>query len=311
MRMGRKKLVGPKAMSSSRLYKYLDVQGAKLTLGNKNFKHAAPSDFDDVEELTVRSIFPEDEETAIREMESGFTDVIMMHLDDPPTCLNAGLRAKVALLQAVYKANPGAARLIKEAKAKGQVPEFFDPKEMRARNAAFVDETNQQMQAFRILCVSECNLSEEMWKRYAEDHKGIVLRITPNVAKDSKYQLFAPVAYRDSRPALYDSVLDFQEGSMFGDQQERIHQTMRKIIYTKTLPWSYEREHRLAIPLKEGEDWNIMPYHPEEISELYLGANQPSAVKADIVKLAQAVNPEIKIFDMACDKNGKLTFRPR
>jgi Protein of unknown function (DUF2971) len=298
-------------MSSPRLYKYLDVQGAKLTLGNKNFKHAKPSDFNDLEELTVRSIFPEDEETALREMESGFTDVIMGHLDDPPTCLNAGLRDKVALLQAIFKANPGAARLIKEAKTKGQVPEVFDPKQMKARNAAFVDEINQHMQSHRILCVSECHDSEEMWNRYAEGHKGIVLRITPNVAKDSEYQLFAAVSYHDSRPALYDSVLDFQEGSLFGDQQQRIHQTMRKIIYTKTLPWSYEREYRLAIPLKEGEDWNTMPYHPEEISELYLGANQPDALKAEIVKLAQAVNPEIKIFDAAHGKDGKLTFRPR
>jgi hypothetical protein len=293
------------------LYKYLDVQGAKLTLTNKNFKHAAPSDFNDLEELTVRSIFPEDEETALREMKSGFTDVIMRHLDDPPTCLNAGLRDKVTLLQTIFKANPEAARLIKEVKARGRVPEVFDPKQMKARNASFVEETNQHMQGFRILCVSKCNDSEEMWKRYAEDHKGIVLRITPNVAKDSKYQLFAPVTYHDSRPALYDSILDFQEGGLFGDQHERIHQIMRKIIYTKTLPWSYESEYRLAIPLKQGQDWNTMPYHPEEISELYLGANQTSALKAEIVKLAQAVNAEIKVFDMTHDKNGKLTFRPR
>jgi hypothetical protein len=27
------------------LYKYLDVQGAKLTLGNRTFKHAKPSTF--------------------------------------------------------------------------------------------------------------------------------------------------------------------------------------------------------------------------------------------------------------------------
>jgi hypothetical protein len=31
------------------LYKYLDVQGAKLTLGNNTFRHAKPSTFNDVE----------------------------------------------------------------------------------------------------------------------------------------------------------------------------------------------------------------------------------------------------------------------
>jgi hypothetical protein len=41
------------------LYKYLDVKGAKLTLGNNTFKHAKPSSFNDTEDVTISSIFPE------------------------------------------------------------------------------------------------------------------------------------------------------------------------------------------------------------------------------------------------------------
>ena len=51
------------------LYKYLDIQGAKLTLGNKTFKHAKPSDFNDVEDLTIRSIFPEETDLALKRLE--------------------------------------------------------------------------------------------------------------------------------------------------------------------------------------------------------------------------------------------------
>lgn len=36
------------------LYKYLDVKGAKLTLGNDTFRHAKPSDFNDVEDMAVQ-----------------------------------------------------------------------------------------------------------------------------------------------------------------------------------------------------------------------------------------------------------------
>jgi hypothetical protein len=39
------------------LYKYLDFQGAQLTLGNRTFKHAKPSDFNDTEDLTIQSTF--------------------------------------------------------------------------------------------------------------------------------------------------------------------------------------------------------------------------------------------------------------
>lgn len=67
------------------LYKYLDVQGAKLTLGNKTFKHAKPSDFNDVEDLTINSIFPEKTDLALKRLEDCFTDVLLQHLNDPPT----------------------------------------------------------------------------------------------------------------------------------------------------------------------------------------------------------------------------------
>src|SRR5450432_974358 len=66
------------------LYKYLDVQGAKLTLGNQSFKHAKPSDFNDTEDLTIQSIFPEDIETALKRASGGMLDVILTHLEVGP-----------------------------------------------------------------------------------------------------------------------------------------------------------------------------------------------------------------------------------
>ena len=42
--------------------------------------------------------------------------------------------------------------------------------------------------------------SERMWTEYAEKHQGVSLRIQPNLAKDSKFQLFRPVIYREKRP---------------------------------------------------------------------------------------------------------------
>ena len=90
------------------LYKYLDVSGAKLTLGNKKFKHARPSDFNDVEDLTIQSIFPEDTEEALKKIAGGFTDVILRHLDEEPTW-SSPMKEKVRAIQQIYRANPGAA----------------------------------------------------------------------------------------------------------------------------------------------------------------------------------------------------------
>ena len=51
--------------------------------------------------------------------------------------------------------------------------------------------------------------------------------------------------------------------------------------------------------LGHGErDRNTLPYHPDEIAELYLGAKMTAESKAEIVGLAQAVNPHMEVFEM-------------
>src|SRR5208337_1094192 len=95
------------------LYKYLDVQGALLTLGNNTFKHAKPSDFNDTEDLTIQNIFPEEVEVALAKLSTGFTDVILKNLNEPSTC-SPQLRDKVAMIQRVYRENPTAADVAKD-----------------------------------------------------------------------------------------------------------------------------------------------------------------------------------------------------
>ncbi len=94
------------------LYKYLDVRGAKLTLGSRTFKHSKPSDFNDTEDLTVQSIFSEDTEAVLKKHTNVFTDVILQHLNDPPTC-GSPLKEELALIQQVYRTNPKAAEIVK------------------------------------------------------------------------------------------------------------------------------------------------------------------------------------------------------
>jgi len=299
-------------MAQPPLYKYLDVQGAKLTLKNRCFKHSKPSYFNDTEDFTVRSIFPEDDETAFKQLEDGFVDCLVKHLDDNPTSTNPQIRKKVGQLQAIFKANSDAANLIKEAMKKTDSPPIINREQMKKRNRDFVAGINLFMQNWRVLCVSTLNNSEKIWVHYAEDHQGIVLRIVPNLDKDSKFQMFAPVVYREKRPSLYESAAIFQEDSLFGDQQARLKKSMDTIIYSKTLDWQHENEYRLAIPLGHGErDCNTLTYHPDEIAELYLGAKMTTESKAEIVGLAQAINSNIKVFEMFHDENGQLQARPQ
>lgn len=290
------------------IYKYLDVQGAKLTLGNGTFKHAKPSDFNDIEDLTIQSIFPEETQLALKKISDGFHDVILQHLNDQPTCTSP-MRGKVALIQDVYRTNPKAAQLVKDELSKEGGGPIYNLEDMRERAKQFINEVNEFMQGYRIICVTTHKDSERMWSVYAECHKGIALRIEPNVTKDSKFQLFRPVNYRKERPPFYDDTLDFIADSLFGDKDAQRKAIVEKIVYSKILSWQHEGEYRLAIPIRNGEPpWNTLKYHPEEITELYLGCAMQQVDKEDIVSMAKALNPEIAIFQAIRGADTTLTF---
>jgi hypothetical protein len=294
------------------LYKYLDVQGARRTLQKRMFKHAKPSTFNDTEDLTIRSLFPEDDETALKILQEGLVDVLMKHVDDPPTTPIISMRRTILALQAIFKVRPGMAKIIKEQIAKGEAPSMLTLENLKNLTLNYVAQINLYMQNWRIPCVSTLKDSEHMWSDYAKDHQGIGLRIVPNLEKDSKFQKFEAVTYRDKRPALFESTAQYMKDSLFGDQDDRMKKSLHTIVYSKTLKWKAENEYRLAIPLGMGEqDWNLLPYHPDEIVELYLGAKATDDFKAEIVGLAQAVNPQMKMFDMTVGADGKLLSQPR
>jgi hypothetical protein len=289
------------------LYKYLNVRGAKLTLGNRTFKHSKPSDFNDLEDLTIGSFFPESDEAALAVLNSGLSVILLKHLSDSPTIANPKMRASIAVMQRVFRENPGAVKIVQDEMRKSKV---FSLGQMQEKNKEFVEEINNFMQGYRILCVSTLNDSKRMWERYAQSNEGVVLRIVPNLEKDSKFALFRAVEYQDARPPLYESALSFLEDAIFGDHEKKRKAMLDKIVYAKTREWEYEKEFRLAIPIHvDGQDWNTMPYHPEEITELYLGCKMADETKNEIIRLAQAVNPEISIIETFLDEDGRISFR--
>lgn len=289
------------------LYKYLDVSGVKLTLENRTFKHAKPSDFNDLEDLTIQSIFSEDIEEALKKIAGGFTDVILRHLDEEPTC-SSPIKEKLILIQQVFRANPGAIDLVQTELMNPDDP-IYDVEYLREKAKAHIAEINKFMQDYRVLCVTTHKDSERMWTEYAEKHKGASLRIQPNLTKDSKFQLFRPLMYQEKRPPLYEDALEFIAGAFFGDPNARIKEIVKRIIYTKTLDWQHEGEYRLAIPIMKDEPpWNTDPYHPEEITELYLGLKMEKSDIEDIVGKARNINPDIAIYRANRDCGGKLIF---
>ena len=290
------------------LYKYLDVKGGLLTLSNKNFRHAKPSEFNDQEDMTVQRLFPEEEIESLTLQMNNFTEIILRNLDRIPTCADPIMRSQVSIIQNVYRNNPNAAELVKQTVQNDRPEDIYDLEHLRKARDNTLQEINEHLQGYRVLCLSANRNSERMWNRYADKHEGIVIGIIPNVEKDSKFRLSKKVEYKEERPPLFPSTIEFVEDSLFGNHEKTILKYVDTVIYTKTKEWEYEDEYRLAIFLFSHENWNTLPFHSEEISELYLGLNISDENKKKFVALAQAINPSIKIFQVIRDRAQELDF---
>src|ERR1700757_2762196 len=94
------------------LYKYLNVHGAKLTLGNRTFRHAKPSDFNDIEDMTAQSLFADDINVALEKVSEGHLDVVLARLNDPPTCASP-MREELVAIQQAFRSNPKSVDLVR------------------------------------------------------------------------------------------------------------------------------------------------------------------------------------------------------
>lgn len=289
------------------LYKYLDINGARLTLKNQTFKHSRPSDFSDKEDMTVISAFSDDINTACIKIQYSMIDCLAKNLDKEPTC-KGQFQDDVRKLQALCR-QPNGLQILKNILQEEATESLFDIRHLTEFASKFIDGINEFMQKFRVFCICELVDSTAMWEEYAENHQGIALRVHPNIDKDSKFTQLRKVEYRPQRPALYDDIPSFLENALFGNEVETAKIIMDKIIYTKTLKYEHEKEYRLAIPILDGKPvWNTQKYHSDEISEIYLGARVTEEFKKEIIGLAQNVNPNIKIFHGHFDISGRVVF---
>lgn len=293
-------------MESPQFFKYLDLNGAWLTLRNRTFRHAKPSNFNDCDDLTVGGVF-ENHEQALSLLPATFIDTLASNLELAPTCASP-MREAIQRIQKSILENPEVVEAFKNENAGnpvyGDTQYFYGMMENRVR------EINEFMQNYRVLCVTTSCTSERMWQMYAQNHQGIALKIKPNLEKYSKFSLFKPVEYTDKRPPLYQTVEEFVHGSVFGNHESRYKEMCEKIIFSKTREWEDENEYRLAIPIIDEEPWETLGYHPEELVELYLGVEMEVEEKGKIASQAREVNPSIEIYSMFRLDDGELDYSP-
>lgn len=145
---------------------------------------------------------------------------------------------------------------------------------------------------FGIFSLSETPLSLLMWAHYADSHRGYLLEIESdhptlaNAASAGAIARLLPVSYRVDRPAVtaYDpSVLP----------EHHLDNLVRDVLLTKSAQWSYEREHRMILPLNDFERFphrivqercHLFPVPPEVITGVVIGARATLSTRAAIAR---------------------------
>jgi len=146
-------------MDFNKYFKYLDLNGAKLTLRNQTFRHAKPSSFNDSEDLTTAGVFL-DLNDALDKLPQAFIDVVVANLETQPTC-ESPIKEKVQEMQLMFQTNPEPADVINNDTQNNAV--YNDTEYFHALADKHVQDINNFMQSYRVLCVTATNNSEEMW----------------------------------------------------------------------------------------------------------------------------------------------------
>lgn len=118
-----------------------------------------------------------------------------------------------------------------------------------------------------VLCLSERWDIPRMWERYAQEHTGVCLEL---LAADEK----GLTGFGSN--SFIVTYLDDLEFSLRAETWEQAS----RILFTKSMEWSYEKEWRIILPAPDGAstvgNW---PFPPEFLTSVILGYKADDAIR--------------------------------
>ena len=200
---------------------------------------------------------------------------------------------KTQILYRFFKASDGIDTLERGRLRIGRIAGFSDPFEWRPgiraecagsllKTQAVIETAFSEMnKQFGLICFSSSCREPVLWSHYGESHRGIAIEFElpcgPSLER---------VEYCDDRVTI--------EPQWIGDsgQKDILSQALTKVTVRKSTGWSYEREWRLSVTLRE-EDHHEGSYWVEfdkvaNVKRVILGEFCPAWVELAIRRLLAA-----------------------
>jgi hypothetical protein len=282
-------------------YKYYTAESAKLTLERVSRKWSSPLLFNDPFDNQYDLDFPETTDELVAENTQQFLAVLTSPEPIKPNQFGSET-PMMEFLWLVHQNNPDLKYTDDEiAYLEGGALEGMQNVRKIAPEANV--EIRRVMDDSSIFCVSETNDNILMWSHYAAHHTGVVIKFLALMEVDSPLIVAQPVRYSREIPHLsYGIMMDSERGPT------EIRETL---TLSKSEDWAYEREWRVCATLRDKtQTYEILPYAPEEVGEVYLGCKIAADMKAEIIGITRRNYPKARIFQAEKhDSRFELVFR--
>lgn len=285
-------------------YKYLDYEGAEKTLEGRSLKFTHYSKLNDPFDAYFNDMYGFDIEEVrnnSKQLMQGaleennphkFSDISKLPLDDATNVCQQYQNFSPEMKQELHE---------KVAVEQKQRPDAVISQIILKQN---IHAAKVMFETFGIFCATSDYNNPLMWAHYADQHRGVVIGLKPNIEKDSVLTQMRLVQYTNERPNLLNPSHQRENKSY----DEFAKDAFQRILHTKSPEWEYEKEYRIAMPyaIKPGEKMWLLNLFPREISSLYLGCRLSAASEKGrrLISLAKQFNPDVKIFQARTAKRS-------
>ena len=271
-------------------FKFMPADTAKVVLNNESLRWREPRQFNDPFDHQMSFIFPFSHEQLTDLL---IKETMRLVYDDDQTVLEETLLSKA--IQVL--------RLSKNGIPKDEVVKTITDGAVTYENQ--FDEYQSNINSLitgclnksRVLCVTETNENVVMWSHYANEHRGVCLRLECIDEVDNTLLIAKPVCYQDTFP-VFPTAEEFVR-HLTGEKLIEFSKLLFEIPYVKHQDWSYEKEWRVYVPNEPThsacgyDDWKE---NPRVFGAIYLGCRIDSNEAAELIYIIEQKYPHMEIY---------------
>jgi hypothetical protein len=156
----------------------------------------------------------------------------------------------------------------------------------------------QQLEKTRVLCVSEHNDNVVMWSHYADEHRGVVMRLQCIDELENNLLIARKMQYQNKYPTIakLDDFIKLSTGEININYYEK---NIMEIAYIKYESWAYEDEWRVVTiedPKENKNLYNDYKEYPQVFGAMYFGCRISKSDKDEIIDMLSGDLVHVEIF---------------